>query len=258
MGMKNVLLLISLALLLSSCEDIITKEEQFERNFVVEALLVSGDNPDRIFISRLTESGERIGLEDLNVELIGPFGALPLISSGDGQYLNNDEIILASADYTINIRDSETDLRSSCTTPPNFELLNQVPQTITIDTSQAFEQVLGLNWSDAEEDVDYVLNLVFLGDESNEIDFNGVEGGQFADVFQNPQPESGTVLLASDFKYFGPHRLEIFAIYSDYSSLFNPFQLTDNDDVPYISNEFNDAAGYFTGITPLRIEFDVE
>lgn len=255
--MKKIVFIISFTLLFYSCEDVITEEEQFNRNLIVEALLVSGENPDRIFISRLDEGGNRISLENLNVKLIGPVSTVSLISAGNGKYSSIDELIFASADYTLEIIDGKSILRSTCTTPPNFEFLNQTPELITIDTSQAFQQVLGLNWTDLEE-VSYVLDLTYLGDEFNEIQFNGADGGQFEEVFSSPQPESGTVLLASDFKYFGSHRLDIYAVYSDYAALFTPFQLTDNDDVPYISIEFNDAAGYLAGVTPISIEFDVE
>jgi hypothetical protein len=255
--MRDYLAILTLLLsLLYSCAEVPDSEEQYEKHLLIEAVLVAENEVDKISVKRLNPSGLPTPVADADVELISPLGSIALSHNDNGVY-TSDDLVLPSADYDLVVRIDDHSLTGNAEVPPLFKWINSIPGTITIDPADPFEQVLNLNWTENGE-VEYVLKLTPLDEDAEEIDFVGAEGGQFAEVFALPQPESGTVLLASDFKVLGNHQLEVFAIYPDYAELFNPLVSSNRENVPFIEGQIEGGFGYFTGVSQIAVEFIVE
>ncbi len=250
------ILYISLCVIISSCIQVDDVDYQIDKSILLQGLVVTGDSQTSIKIERLEESGNTNPAIGINLSIEGPLGTMQFVETSPGIYQNTESVIFPSADYILRGNDLTSEFMAEARTPANFELNSTVPNAITVDPSQEFEQLLNLDWTESGNS-EYVLVLTPLELNLVEIPFeNG--GGNFSSVFANPQPESGTVLLASDFKYFGAHRLEIFAISNDYSSIFNPVLLVNRDDVPYISGNLIGGFGFFAASTKLSVEFTLE
>ena len=255
--MRNVLIYILLPVIFAACIEVDTRDEQIQQSIIVQGLLVSGEAPQNIRIFQLDEFGNTTSLSGAELVLTGPFGEVELIELEAGSYGNEDESIFALADYRLRGVGPENQLFTAITsTPPEFEITNPVPATISIDVNQPLQQIFNLDWTDSG-DAEYILVLKVLAENPVEIPFQD-GGGNFEVVFANPQPESGTVLLASDLRYYGNHELIIYAVSPDYADLFNPLLLVNRDDVPYISGQLTDAYGFFEAATKTSISFFVE
>lgn len=255
MGMRK-LLLIALCIALNSCIEVDDANQQIDKSILLQGLVVAGDAETSIKIERLDLLGNINPAIGISLNLEGPLGTIQFVESSPGIYQNSESLIFPSADYILRGNDLNNEFMAEARTPALFELTSAVASNISVDPNQEFEQLINLDWTESGNS-EYVLVLTLLEADSVEIPFaNG--GGNFSTVFANPQPESGTVLLASDFKYYGAHRLEIFAISKEYSSIFNPVLLVNRDDVPYISGNLIGGFGFFAACTKLSIEFTLE
>lgn len=250
------LLYISLCVIISSCIQVDDVDNQIDKSILLQGLVVAGDSQTSIKIERLEESGSINPATGISLIIEGPLGTIQFIETSPGIYENTESVIFPSADYILRGNDLTTEFMAEARTPAIFELNSTVPTVISVDPSLEFEQLMNLDWTESGNS-EYVLVLTPLEANPVEIPFaNG--GGNFAVVFANPQPESGTVLLASDFKYYGAHRLDIYAVSKEYSAIFNPVLLVNRDDVPYISGNVSGGFGFFAASTKLSVEFTLE
>jgi len=241
---------------LQSCIKVDDTSNQVKNLVVVQALIVAGESPSEIRLQGRNDQGEYLPATGFLLTLDGPLGTVILNESSAGSYENLEAEIFPQAVYVLSGSKQDVSFRAEASTPAIFELMNTVDAVIDVDSNQPFEQLINLDWTDNGE-VEYVLVLSPLEASPTEIPFEN-EGGNFETVFANPQPESGTVLLASDFKYFGAHQLDIYAISKDYSAIFNPILQVNRDDVPYISTNLEGGFGFFSATTKLSITFTLE
>lgn len=239
------------------CTEIPDIDEQKESRYVIQGFLISGETVRNFQVFQLQANGNLVRKGGLNIQIHGPLGSFGLNETSPGVYGNIEESILAQADYVVSINDGKRTISGDVNTPPLFDWSSPLPEQINIVESSPFSQVLNLDWTE-EGDVEYILRLTEPDDAPLEIDFVGSEGGNFATVYANPQPESGTVVLASDFNYYGNHQLTVFAVNKGYADLYNPSLILESEDIPFIEEQFEGGYGFVAGLTPIKFNFLVD
>jgi hypothetical protein len=164
--------------------------------------------------------------------------------------------VLPENTYSIEVVKDDEVLTSEAVIPPNVELVFTSEQVIPIDPDTGGEPIFSAIWSPIEGHV-FVLALENTEDDPVEIPFtNG--GGSFDTFFQFPLDVTGVTIFDNDFTYYGTHRLTVFAISTEYESVFyySPSSLREN--LQNGPDNVLGGAGYFAGASNTVITLELE
>ncbi len=216
-------------------------------------------NSDSVFVKyfEMDQDGYQIPVDDAELRIEGDEISWLLSKNSNGIYyadalpvaFNAGEIVVLEAR-------GNTFSQASALIPPNIQILDASSPTVNVNPDNPFEEVYNTTWLN-QEGYSYLLKLECLESDPVEIPF-GVPSGLFQNTFTGPIEESNLIIFASDFKYFGAHRLTIYIIEEDYSSLFflrnQSLGLTITERVDNV----NGAKGFWTGINAIEINLNVE
>lgn len=216
-------------------------------------------NSDSVFVQyfEMDQDGYQISIDNAELRIEGDELSWGLSKKSNGIYyaeglpatFNAGEIVLLEAR-------GNTFSQASALIPPNIQILEASSPTVNVNADNPFEEVYNTTWLN-QEGYSYLLKLECLEEDPIEIPF-GVPSGLFQKTFTGPIEESNLIIFASDFKYFGAHRLTIYIIEEEYSSLFflqnQSLGLTITERVDNV----NGAKGFWTGINAIEINLNVE
>jgi hypothetical protein len=224
---------------------------------VRECLVVGTLSTDSIPSIQLVHLDDLSPVLDAEVEISNGFQNFPLTRTGSkwhaaGAVLQPDEQIHLKcqlADYAI---------EATTQMPPALAFTLVSNNLITINPNSTGSPALVVQWTElAQEDYSYLLKLEALGTELDLIPFT-VPAGRFQVQYEGPISQTGTILFDTDFKYYGPHRLTVFAIPKEDEELFF-YDKTDLRNLILLApdNVLN-AKGYFTSMSSASVDITLQ
>jgi hypothetical protein len=125
-----------------------------------------------------------------------------ILNTGDSVYLKwNGSIVAVSA------------------VPPIIEAQDMGSTEIIIDPDLPGQEVFDITWTNLGGNYSYVLTLENLEDVPILIPFD-TESGLFSQQYNGPIEERNALLYDLDFKFYGQHRLTIYAVEKQFAELF--------------------------------------
>lgn len=258
--MNRILLLIPCILLLSCEKDQV--QTQYEETVVLKGILVAGDQFATIQVGTIQSIG------DSSIE--NPISGASAFVSGGGQesvmgeadatmgsYSSpiNDIVIISGHDYKVDVVVNGQELSSTAYVPEPLSFISISDPTLIVDENEPGELVFEASW---EEEAGY--EYVFVLEESSEnpvlIDFN-VPAGNFRLIHGLPTEKTFLRIYDTDLKYYGSHLLQIYKIDLAYSELFR-YSPGVNHNVFNGPDNVVGGAGYFTGVSKVTLELEVE
>ena len=237
---------------LSSCEP------EIPRNMVVMSGYVLA-NSDSVFVQyfEMDQDGYQIPVENAELEIKRDGLSWYLKKNSNGIYYRDDVPFDFNAGEIVVLEAfGNTASQASALIPPNIQILESSSPVVDVNADNPFEEVYSTSWLN-QEGYSYLLKLECLETDPVEIPF-GVPSGLFQNTFSGPIEESNLIVFASDFKYFGAHRLTIYIIEEEYSSLFflrnQALGLTITEGADNISG----GKGFWTGINAIEINLNLE
>lgn len=187
------------------------------------------------------------------VSVRGESGEVKMVQLDDFTFVSEGALPDWSEQVTVKVNGDHV-MHCTVRIPEPIEATFQSSSTVVIQSENPGEEVLSLGWTDLSDDFSYLLQLESLSETLVEIPF---EGGLFEKQFSGPIEESAITLVASDFKYFGPHRLTVYAIPEDYKDIFF-FQ---GRGLGFLATEGPDnvigGKGFFTATRSISFEFEI-
>lgn len=233
---------------LTSCEP------EVPRNMVVVNGYVLA-NPDSVFVQyfEMDQDGYQIPVEEAELELNG----WPLKRKTARIYFADDlPFDFQAGEIMVIEAKGNTLSQSSTIIPPNIQILEASSPIVDVNPDNPFEEVYSTSWFD-QPGYSYLLKLECLETDPVEIPF-GVPSGLFERTFTGPVEESNLIVFASDFKYFGAHRLTVYIIDEEYTSLFflrnQALGLTITEGIDNVEG----GKGFWTGVNAIEINLNVE
>lgn len=205
-------------------------------------------------------TGEQKSIETNALRIDGGGTTHLLVQDNNDFYFNVDSILLTTnTEYTLTGKFQNGDIQATCKTPPAI-----APEpflsadTVTINTDLSDSPVLLLSWTALDPaDYSYILRLDNLEENPTEIPLTG-ESGNFYVQFSGPQEAPGIALYETDFKYYGLHRLTVYAIEKSFEEV---FFFDSSDGRGLLKNgpdNVDGAKGYFTGVSSFSIDLLLE
>jgi hypothetical protein len=246
-------------LLLVSCESL--KVEELRPDYpVVTAVLQSGNTASEISLFTLTDvPGQQVAITDAIVRVRDEHGAEKTAVFNNGKYRVSNFLIGSGRTYHLLIGNAGEVYTSSCVVPPELVLVNLSNNVAHIDTATNGAPILTVTWNELPSELySYALLLEPLDEEPELIPFTQETGGQFAALNQSPILNNTITLFDTDFKYYGPHLLSIFAIERGLEHLY----FYDSSDLRGLlqtaPSNVKGAHGYFTGVSRLTVDLLIQ
>lgn len=223
----------------------------------VSALLVENQQAEvRVtlvedFTERPLEAGSRVSLIDEQgaVWLLEPDIANPFVY----RHPAGEAVIQAGLTYRLEVSTMGQLATGEAHVPEAIELVQVSSTQIPVNAASTGQPIFTVLWA-ADPDRSKVLVLHPL-DAVDEIPFN-VPSGTFATQYRLPVPGSGTTLFDTDFKYYGLHVLEIFAIDKPFEELFFYTPTEGGRRLTSGPSNIQGGAGYLAGAS--RVELVIE
>jgi hypothetical protein len=179
----------------------------------------------------------------------------------NGSYQTNANFIIENnTTYHIQGFYNERAIAAACTLPPAIANLQNIESdTIAInpDPPIGFPSYI-LSWNSLDTDrYSYVLDLELLEPDSVLIPFE-IEAGLFAEKYNGPTPIPALTLFENDFKYYGLHKLTVYAIDKSYEAI---YFYSASDLRGLLKNgpdNVQGAKGFVTGVSSFSIELFIE
>lgn len=216
-------------------------------------------NSDSVFVQyfEMDQDGYQIPVDNAELRIEGDELSWGLSKNSNGIYyadalpaaFNAGEVVVLEAR-------GNTFSQASALIPPNIQILDASSPSVNVNSDNPFEEVYNTTWLN-QEGYSYLLMLECLEADPIEIPF-GVPSGLFQNTFTGPIEESNLIIFASDFKYFGAHRLTIYIIEEEYSSLFFLRNQSLGLTITERADNVNGAKGFWTGINAIEINLNVE
>lgn len=224
--------------------------------YVVSGFYRADTDKAEVSYFQLKDNGEKYADERAIVQITIGNGSRNLQRVSDDEYVLDGELNFNPGDEIALEIESDRILSASATIPPLVNIEAMGNSMINIDPGLPGEEVFSLKWTE-QEGYSYLLRLECIEPTLVEIPFtNG--GGLFENTFRSPIVESSALIYASDFKYYGAHRLTIFILNNEYANLF----FTRNGSIGFVTTESFDnidgGKGIWTSINAVDILLEVQ
>ncbi len=187
---------------------------------VLAGVLVGGENPKGIQFFELSENfGEMNTARKATITISSELDETAELSLENGFYAADATyLLLNEVKYRITVSNNSFPITMTAETkiPPAIHSTFLTDDTVFISSPGNFAGLLQWNALDNSR-YSYVVRLENIEDVKVEIPF---VGGQFASRFSGPQLEPQLVLQKTDFKYYGRHLLNVYAIDREFESVF--------------------------------------
>lgn len=223
----------------------------------VSALLVEGQQAE-VRVTAMNDFNEQKLDQDARVLLTQEGGSTWLLEAIDEdpfvyRHPAGEAVIQSGSTYRVEVTHGDRQAIGEAAVPSSIELVQVSATEIPINAASTGQPIFTVLWAaDLERSKLLVLNEP---EGAQEIPFN-VPSGNFATQYRLPIPGSGTTLFDTDFKYYGVHELEIYAIDKAYESLFFYTPSEGGARLTRGPSNIQGGAGFFTGAarTTLVIE----
>jgi hypothetical protein len=183
------------------------------------------------------------------------------LSYNNGFYQSPTEFIIENnSTYTITGNYKGQNIEATCTIPPTISNLQGIENdTITInpDPPIGFASYI-LQWTDLDPDkYSYATVLEVLEENPAVIPFSQ-ESGLFQSKYNGPTEIPGLLLFETDFKYYGLHKLTVFAIEKEYEEVYF-YSASDKSGI--LKNGPDNvlgAKGFVTGVSSFSLQLLVQ
>lgn len=129
----------------------------------------------------------------------------------NGKYEGSLEIE-TNETYVMRGKVLDHDFTAEIKIPPAIDFTSPINDTLIVDSTSNGTTLLIATWNELDQEkYSYVVRLDCLEDSPIEIPFP-VTSGNFASNFSGPQVAAGIIVADNDFKFYGRHKLSIFAI----------------------------------------------
>jgi hypothetical protein len=183
--------------------------------------------------------------------------AYPLQKSGT-DYTHGTLFLQASDNIRVECKKDDYTAKAWTRVPPNIAFTSVSSNSITINPSSTGAPAMVVQWTPLNEDeYSYVIHLEPLDINATVIPFD-VPAGRFNAQYSGPITQTGTIIFDTDFKYYGPHRLTVYAIRKDFEEMYF-YDLTDLRGLALLSpDNIQNAKGFVTAISTTSIEFNIQ
>lgn len=250
---------IFLVLVAASCESL--EVDKLRPSYpVVTAVLEAGSTESEIaFFSLPDEQSGKRAISDAHLRLRDKQGGVKDAVFENGSYRVHGLPIVSGHAYELEIEYNGKDYSAQCEVPPALVLVNLTSSTAHIDPNTMGAPIITVTWNELPtERYSYVLLLEHLDEEPQVIPFAQTSGGQFAALYQSPILNNTITLFDTDFNYYGPHRLSIFAIERGLEHLY----FYDSSDLRGLlqtaPGNVIGAHGYFTGVSRVAVDLLIQ
>lgn len=242
---------IAIVMALCSCE-----QEQVENAYVLSGYYRADTDETQVFYYQINDEGKWLKDENAEVSIMatGEMRSVPF-QSDFNYYLNGTNAIAPGSEVMIEVSTDRV-IRSKAKVPPVIAPENLGNPSITIDPGQPGEEVFNLHWN-AEPGYSYLLRLECTEPSPSEIPFIG-GGGFFEETFSRPIVENSALIYASDFKFYGEHKITVYILENEYANLF----FLRNGNLGFLTTESPDnitgGKGYWTCINAFEVILQVQ
>ena len=180
---------------------------------VMFAVIPSGNETSGIQLF-LLEEGNTAGsaIENARVSITHQGSAVSeILEYNDGMYEGNLDIG-PNESYQLSGSVLDHDFTVEIKIPPAIDFTAPLSDTLLVDSTSSGSTIVIVTWTELDqENYSYVVRLDCLEESPQEIPFI-VDSGNFASNFNGPQVAAGIIVADTDFRYYGNHRLRVFAI----------------------------------------------
>lgn len=254
--MRTLVLIISLFSFISCQQhnDDLLREE----NPVLTGMLLAGETVNGISFFNLAEN-EIKQIADATLTLSDTLGHEVVLIHGSSGYYAPSFMVVANRNYSLQLQYNGKQISSKCMIPPSLVLVNITTNEATIDPSTDGAPLLTVTWNELDnEKYSYALLLENLESTKTTIPFSEVTGGQFEILYDTPVLNNSVTLFDTDFKYYGQHRLTVFAIERSLEDVY----FYNSSDIRGLlqsgPNNVKGAHGYFAGASSFSVEMLIE
>jgi len=228
-------------------------------NPILTGTLIGGASPSDILFFTLAESGVgSLPIRDVTFYLSDENGNETMLSSSGDAYSANNFLIQPDRTYTIAADYQETKVKASCTIPPSVVLVNITNEAIDVDPSSEGQPVTTISWNELDNTkYSYALKLENLEPQKVEIPFN-VPSGNFGLLYDAPVLHHAVTLFDTDFKYYGTHRLTVYAIEQTLEDVYFYNSSDIRGLLQMAPDNVSGAQGYFSGVTSFSVTMLIE
>lgn len=207
--MNNKVLYIAL-LLLWSCRP----DEPSDSRWILNGTYRLDNDSADVRLGRFDRDGTYTPVTDAEIHVVGQNEVV----------LENENSVYINSGNTLNVGDSvylkwNGEIVSVSVAPPMIEALDMGNTEITIDPDSPGQEVFDIAWTNLGADYSFVLALENLEDLPIIIPFD-TESGLFSQQFNGPIEEHNALLYDLDFKYYGTHRLTVYAVEKQFADVF--------------------------------------
>lgn len=170
----------------------------------------------------------------------------------------NNMLVEANRKYILTTEYDGQTINTECRIPPNVLLVNISQTNIKINPNTQGMPVSTVEWNELDNiKYSYALQLENLEDVKTEIPFE-LQGGNFESLYETPLLNNNLVLFDTDFKYYGHHRLTVYAIERSLESVF----FYNSSDIRGLlqtgPDNIEGAQGYFAGVSSFSVDMLIE
>jgi hypothetical protein len=227
---------------------------------IVTGVLKTGEEVSGIEVFHVADqsSGTKLPISNANLTLTNANGDSFSLVAENGSYsiAGSEALIQPGATYQFAGKADGSDVKSVVVIPD--DILSEVGGTLTytIDLQQPERLAFQVIWNEVV-DHSYILTLENVEESPIAIPFVDIEGGRFATQFDGPYSSTVANLLATDFKYYGHHKLKVYAIDKNYESFFffNPAN-TSNLVKSGLTN-ITGGRGFLAGVSSFTIDLNL-
>lgn len=174
-------------------------------------------------------------------------------SSNNYQFSSpGDFVFMPDSTYAIRVYDEKLEQEVSCkiTMPPFIQLIAGITDTIRLSAPGSVAGLISWNALDNDR-FSYVFRLECLEKNPNQIPG---EYGLFDERYTGPQLSPQLLMLKSDFKYYGRHKLTVLAIDRSLDALFFFDPADMRSQLRNGPRNVSGAAGFVAGVTGFETE----
>lgn len=194
---------------------------------------------------------------DARVEITSADATANLLWNGIN-YSTSDDIVHAGAQLSVAFAFEDHAAAASVKVPPAIAPINLGNTLIAINPNSTGSPALVLQWTPLPaSQYSYLLQLEPLDASPEAIPFT-VPAGRFDVQYSGPIAQTGTILFDTDFKYYGPHRLTIYAIDKSFEEMFF-YNKSDLRGLALLSpDNIQNAKGFLTAVSKTSILLTIQ
>ena len=253
------LFFISLTLLFSTCK---TEEvdEMRQNEVIVTGVLKAGEAVSGIEVFHMVDqsSATKVSIIDAGLTLTNAAGESFSFVAENGSYsiVGSEGLILPNSAYRFAGTADGSEVKASVVIPEDIHSVVGETLSYTIDLQQPERLAFQIIWNELA-DHSYILTLENVEESPISIPFVDVEGGRFDAQFDGPYSSTVANLLATDFMYYGHHKLKVYAIDKNYERFFffNPANASN-----LVKSGLTNIAGgkgFLAGVSSFTIDLNV-